>query len=146
MAFMEEQGMARSYRFSTTDLATLSGMPRAFELMEETLGGEVKAELEAFAGSRSWHETISAMSRTNWRYVILAQLHGRDLFCYVGYRLRTSDGYPLAYVNLQTQPGALGREASIAAMKKISLLHGWESYRLGRSEVLGRSTTNYEPC
>jgi PD-(D/E)XK nuclease superfamily len=130
MAFMEEQGMARSYRFSTTDLAALSGIPRAFEIMEETLGGEVKAELESFAGNKSRHETISNMLRTNVRYVILAQLHGWDLFSYVGYRLRTSDGYPLAYVNLQTQPGAVGREVSIAAMRSIALRDGWESYGL----------------
>jgi hypothetical protein len=50
MTFMEEQGMARDYRFSTTDLATLSGIPRAFEIMEETLSGEVKAKQESFAG------------------------------------------------------------------------------------------------
>ena len=30
MTFMEEQGMARSYRFSATDLMALSGVPRAF--------------------------------------------------------------------------------------------------------------------
>lgn len=69
MAFMEEQGMARSYCISTTDLATLSGMPRAFEIMEETLGGEVRAKLEAFAGNKSRHETISSFRRNpNRRY------------------------------------------------------------------------------
>lgn len=45
MTFMEEQGMARSYRLSTTDLMALSGVPRAFEIFDETLGDEVKAEL-----------------------------------------------------------------------------------------------------
>lgn len=39
MAFMEEQGMARSYRFSPTELIALSGVPRAFEIFDETLGG-----------------------------------------------------------------------------------------------------------
>ncbi len=130
MLFMEEQGMARSYRFSTVDLAALSGMPRAVEIMDETLDEEVKAELETFAGNRSKHETIDGMLRNNVRYVVIASLHGWDLFCYVGYRLRTSDGYPLAYANLQTRPGAVGREVSVAAMRKIASRHGWESYGL----------------
>lgn len=52
MTFMEEQGMARSYRFSTGDLMALSGVPRAFEIFDETLGGEVSAELESFAGCK----------------------------------------------------------------------------------------------
>ena len=52
MAFMEEQGMARSYRFSTADLIALSRVPRAFEIFDETLGGEVKTALESLAGSR----------------------------------------------------------------------------------------------
>ena len=130
MLFMEEQGMAKSYRFSTADLAALSGMPRAFEIMEETLGDEVKAELEAFAGNKSKHETISSMIGNNVRYVVVAPLHGWDLFSYVGYRLRTSDGYPLAYVNLQTRPGAVRREVSIAAMRKLASRDGWEGYGL----------------
>jgi hypothetical protein len=41
MTFMEEHGMARSYPFSITELAALSGIPRAFEIMEETPGGAV---------------------------------------------------------------------------------------------------------
>lgn len=52
MTFMEEQDMARSYRFSTEDLMALSGVPRAFEILDETFEGEVKAELESFAGNR----------------------------------------------------------------------------------------------
>ena len=62
-------------------------------------------------------------------------MHGWDLFSYVGYRLRTSDGYPLAYVNLQIQPGAVGREVSVAAMRKIGQRDGWESYGLEDSRA-----------
>ena len=38
MLFMEEQGMARSYQFLTVDLMALSGVPRAFEIFDETFG------------------------------------------------------------------------------------------------------------
>jgi hypothetical protein len=44
MLFMEEQGMAQSHRFSTADLLTLSKVPRAFEIFDETLGDDVRAE------------------------------------------------------------------------------------------------------
>jgi hypothetical protein len=37
MIFMEEQGMARSYRFSTTDLIALSGVPRALRSLTKRL-------------------------------------------------------------------------------------------------------------
>jgi hypothetical protein len=142
MAFMEEQSMARSYRFSAADLIALSGLPRGFEILDETLGGEVKAELESLAGHRSLRESHS-LNEVRWfrRYLTRAQLHGLDLFCDVGYQMGKveesapasilhipADGYPAAFVGLEAQPGAVGREASIAAMKKIALNEDWEPY------------------
>lgn len=52
MIFMEEQGIARSYLFSAMDVVALSGVPRVFNIFDETLGGEVKADLESFAGNK----------------------------------------------------------------------------------------------
>jgi hypothetical protein len=142
MAFMEEQGMARTYRFSTADLMALSGVPRSFELLDETLGGEVKAELESFAGNKIKREGHALWEiRTHRRYYTWATLHGRDLFCGVGYQLSKveqsahasilripADGYPAIFAFLEAQPGAVGREASVAAMKKIALDEDWELY------------------
>lgn len=145
MSFMEEQGMSRGHRFSATDLMALSGVPRAFEIFDETLGGEVKAELESFAGNKIRRETHSIWEiRWHRRYLILAPLHGRDdLFCHVGYQMNkveesahasilriSGDGYPAAFVMLEAQPGAVGREASVAAMRKIMLNKDWEPYNL----------------
>lgn len=132
MAFMEEQGMARSYRFSPTDLIALSGVPRAFEIFDETLGGEVRAELESFAGNKLRRDPHGLNQiRDHKRYNALVFLTpDRDLYCYVGYDMRTPDGYPRASVNLETGPGAMGREASVAAMKQISLREDWEGYNL----------------
>lgn len=132
MLFMEEQGMARDYRFSAGDLVALSGMPRAFEIMDETLDGEVRAELESFAGGKSRRESLGNIRRL-WRYVALAQLHGNDLFCFAGYHMDT-DEYPWLAVDLQAQPGAVGREVSVAAMRKIALLEDWEAYNLDDSK------------
>lgn len=90
MTFMEEQGMARSYRLSTTDLMALSGVPRAFEIFDETLGGEVRAELESFARNkiRRGTEPMKWGIRQHLRYHAVADLHQRDaLFCGVGYQL-----------------------------------------------------------
>jgi hypothetical protein len=138
MLFMEEQGMAKDYRSSATDLATLSGIPRAFEIMEETLGGEVKAELESFAGTKSRHENINTMLQSNMRYVIQAPVRGWNLLCYLGYRLRTSDGYPVAYVTLHLRSGAAGREASIAVLKWIARRDGWAGHGLEEPESWAR--------
>lgn len=131
MAFMEEQGMARSYRFSTADLMALSGVPRAFEIFDETLRSEVQAELESLAGSKIRRESVGLDNiRRLKRYVILAPLHEWDLFCFVGYAMSTPDGYPEAIINLEAQPGAVGRDTSVATMKRIALSEGWEGYNL----------------
>jgi hypothetical protein len=37
---------------------------------------------------------------------------------------------PTAHVNLEARPEAVGREASIAVMKRITLREGWEGYNL----------------
>jgi hypothetical protein len=131
MTFMEEQGMARSYRFSTTDLVALSGVPRAFEIFDETLGGEVRTELEDFAGNKVRREVHSMNQlRYNSRYVTLASLHDWDLFCFAGYEMEDSEDYPAAIVTLEARPGAVGREASVAAMRRMSLRDGWKNYDL----------------
>lgn len=144
MAFMEEQVMARSYRLSTSDLMSLSGVPRAFEIFDETLGGEVRAELESFAGKNTM-PVKQSISELRWhrRYNTRALLHGWNLFCDAGYQLGKvdesvhssilrlpADGYPAIFVFLEAQPRAEGREASVAAMKKISLNPDWEAYNL----------------
>ena len=142
MAFMEEQGMARTYRFSTTDLMGLSGVPRSFELFDETLSGEVQAELESFAGSKIKRERHALWEiRTHRRYHTWVTLHGMDLFCGVGYQLGKveesahasilripADGYPAIFAFLEAQPGAVGRGTSVAAMKKIALNEDWDIY------------------
>lgn len=139
MTFMEEQGMASSYRFSATDLMALSGVPRAFEILDETLDEEVKAELESFAGNKVKREPEAMNNlRFHRRYVVMVPLHGWHLVCYAGYQMRTPgdytavsrvpDDYPVIVVALEAQPGAAGRKASVAAMKRIGLNEGWETY------------------
>jgi hypothetical protein len=144
MAFMEEQGMARSYLFSAMDIVALSGVPRVFNVFDETLGGEVKADLESFAGNKLRHMTHTMWElRNHLRYGIRAPLHGDDLFCDLGYQLGkveesahssllriSADGYPAVYVFLEAQPGATGREVSVSAMKNIAFNQGWEAYNI----------------
>ncbi len=143
MLFMEEQGMARGNRFAATDLVALSGMPRAVEIMEETLSGEVRAELESFAGNKSRIEAMGAFRRLG-RYGVLAPLHGYDLFCLVSYHLGGQDEYPWLAVDLQAQPRAVGRDASVAAMRRIAQRDSWEAYNLDDpSEWTGVSRGTY---
>lgn len=144
LAFMEEQGMARTYRFSTTDLMALSKVPRSFELFDETLRGEVMTELESFAGNKLMREARSLDEiRHHQRYSVRAPLHGWDLFCDAGYQLGrvddsthasilriATDGYPAIFVFLEARPGAEGRDTSVAAMERIALNAGWEPYNL----------------
>jgi len=87
MAFMEEQGMSRSHRFSVSDLMALSGVPRAFEIFDETLGDEVRAELEAFAGNKIMRRNVEETLRHRKRYVIRCPLHPKQrILCVIGYK------------------------------------------------------------
>ena len=129
---MEEQGMARNYRFSATDLIALSGVPRAFEIFDETLDGEVRSELEEYAGNKVRRETQGLnYVRSHGRYIIVAPLHReRNLFCFVAYERRAPDGYPAAIVALEARPGAMERDASVAAMKRMVLRKGWTDLKI----------------
>lgn len=133
---MEEQGMARSYRFSAADLVALSGVPRAFEILDETFDGEVKAELESFAGNKISKREVFGLTqiRQHQRYIMLVPLHTSFyLYCYVGYKLRTSDGYPVAFIILEAPPNTTERAVSVAAMKSIARRESWESHNLDDS-------------
>ncbi|MGI8909223.1 MAG: hypothetical protein ACR2JR_01525, partial [Rubrobacteraceae bacterium] len=131
MLFMEEQGMARSYRLSTMDLMALSGVPRAFEVFDETLDGEVRTEVEAFAGNKMKRETADRGNITRLgRYFRQIPLHGYDLICLIGYAMGADDGYPVAKVQLEMRPNALRREVSRTAMEKAVSRSGWGDYRL----------------
>jgi hypothetical protein len=131
MLFMEEQGMATSNRFSSTDLLLMSEVPRVFEIFGETLGGEVREELEAFAGNKVRRESVPMSDlRRIGRYATIAPLKGWDLFCIVGYELENPEGYPLTAVALEAQPGAEGREVSVNAMRRIAARDGWETVDL----------------
>lgn len=125
--FMEEQGMAMGNRFSSFDMFILAALPRAFEIFDETLGGEVRTQLENFAGNKIRREAVPLSDvRRISRYANIAPLSGWDLFCVVGYELDDPDGYPTAVVGLQAQPRAVGREVSVDAMRRIVLLEDWE--------------------
>lgn len=130
LAFMEEQGMARRHQFSTSDLMALSSVPRAFEIFDETLGDEVKSELESFAENRSGANRALWQIRTFGRYITMADLREWDMSCLVGYQMFTSDDYPTALVQLETSPTSAGRETAIVVMKKVALREDWEAVDL----------------
>jgi hypothetical protein len=75
MFFHKEQGMATGNRFSSMDLLLMSEVPRVFEIFDETLGGEVREELEAFAGNRVRRESVPMSDlRRIGRYATIAPL------------------------------------------------------------------------
>jgi hypothetical protein len=131
MLFMEEQGMARSYRFSTTDLIALSGVPRALDIFDETLGEEVKSELESFAGNKLRREPSVLQIRRDEGYFVYAPLTSEgDLLCYVGYEMNAPDEYPTIQVDLSVEPGASGRQLLTIVLRQIAQRADWQSYDL----------------
>lgn len=119
--------MARNYRLSTTDLLALSRMPRAFEIIAETIDEEVRKELESFAGHRLKRDSGSLMQkiRDDEGYYIYAY-PTQEIGCYLGYEMNYPDGYPKVQVGLWTEQGGDGSEVSIAAVKYIADHQDWE--------------------
>lgn len=116
MAFMEEQGMSRSHRFSTSDLMALSGAPRAFEIFDETLDNEVRAELEALAENRA--KLSKGSPRGGW-HTIEASLKSKDLTCWAGYyTMDTPDGFPAVLVEIGG-PMKMARDLWVAAIRGV---------------------------
>lgn len=140
MLFMEEQGMARSQRFTTADLVALSVVPRSFEIFDETFGDEVRAELEEFAGSKISGSATHGLEqiRVNKRYIMLAQLRDWYSYCYLSFGLDNPDGYPQAEVCLEAPPKRSGRESArevaVEAMRRVALREEWNSSNLDETK------------
>jgi hypothetical protein len=135
MKFMEEQGMARSYRLSTTDLLALSGMPRSFEIIDETLDEEVRGRLESFVGRKLKRESgdwsLAQMIRRDNGYWVYGEITPEgDFGCYIGYEMATQDGYPKAQIGLYVweEPESIGENIAIIAIKQMALSHDWIRY------------------
>lgn len=116
-------------RFSADDLIALSGLPRALDLLEETMDAEVRHELVRFSGNKLKRTSASLMQqiRGDKGYFIYGSLDREDNFgCYVGYALRNPDGYPRLQVGLYADVEAEGDDVMRAAIEKISRLDGWQ--------------------
>lgn len=71
---MEEQGMSRSHRFSTSDLMALSSVPRAFEIFDETLSDEVRAETGGLRWEQNYARNLKQQIRGEGGYFIYASI------------------------------------------------------------------------
>lgn len=131
-AFMEEQGMARSNRFSTTDLATLSGMVRASEILIETLGGEVRARLQKLAGRRPRRESAGLQGIIDdGGYYLYAQLFETGAMeCSLGFVLDEPDGFPKALIGVDADFGKEESEAAVAVMRRLLRRESWKAENL----------------
>lgn len=136
MAFMEEQGMAKSHRFTNTDLVALTGVPRAFEIFDETFGDEVRAELEDFARNKISGAAVHGLEqvRRQNRYIMLAHLDGWYGYCYLSHELGGPDGFSWVKVYLEAPPKKSGHEAErdrfVEAMRRVALRNEWRSIDL----------------
>jgi thermostable 8-oxoguanine DNA glycosylase len=126
--------VAGGYRFSTSDLMALSGMSRALEVLNETLDGEVRAELESCAGTKIMREsgdfTLKRQLQGGSYFIYAMMIPKWVLGCYAGYEMGYPDGYPRAWVGFWTNQEGDAREASVAAMGRMVLHEGWEGYDL----------------
>ncbi len=129
--FMEEQGMARSYYLSATDLIALSGVTRAFEILDETLDSEVRAELESFMDNKVRRD------RSNFReqiradggyFIYVSPKDNETLGCYLGYHINAPGEYPVASVGLWVDSGALARNELVGLVERISLREDWATH------------------
>lgn len=131
MVFMEEQGMGRDYRLSADDLIALSRLPRALDILEETIDAEVREELARFSGNelKRTRANLIQQIRGDEGYYVYASLDREENFgCYLGYAMRTPDGYPRLQVGLYANADAEDSEVMKAVIERVSHLESWQLY------------------
>ncbi|MDP9487685.1 MAG: PD-(D/E)XK nuclease family protein, partial [Actinomycetota bacterium] len=142
--FMAEQGMSRSNRFSAADLAALSGMPRAAEILAEALDGKVRARFDRLAGPRLERNSTRLKDiRDEGGYWTYARPSGPDdIGFWAGFLLLAPDGQPRAEVSAYADPRAA--EAT-TALDRVSRLEGWKGDNLDEpDETLEESGVHRE--
>ena len=117
--------MAQSNQFTAVDVLTLSNLHRALNLMDETMGEEVKSKFRDVLGSVS-----SPYSHLRWsEYSLTARLDGWK--CGLGYWWGDNvTDYPTVGIYMEVSPRSKSRQEIINAMQKISQRPGWSSYDL----------------
>lgn len=124
------EGVANEHRLSADDLIALSKLPRALDILNETVDAEVREELARFSGNKLKRASANLMQeiRADEGYWVYAELNSENGFeCYVGYAMGYSDGYPRLQAGLYADAGAAGSEATKAAIERVSRLEGWQS-------------------
>ena len=122
------EGVAKEHRLSADDLIALSRLPRALDILAETINAEVREELTRFSGNKPMRPSPNLMQliRSDEGYFVYASLDSEDnLGCYVGYAMRNFDGYPRLQVGLYAYIGAAESEAMKAAIERVSQLEDW---------------------
>lgn len=104
-------------------------MPRALDILEETIDAAVRGELARFSGHKLQRASANFMQQI-WAdegYCVCASLDSDDRFgCYLGYAMRYPDGYPRLQVSLYADAGNAGSEAARAAIERITRLEAWQ--------------------
>ena len=128
--FMEENRMAQSNQFTAIDVLTLSNLPNALSLMDETMGGDVKSKFgDVLLGSVPRSRPYSHLQWSR-RYLLTAWLDG--WWCGLGYCMWSDNvtDYPTVGIHIEVPPNSKSRQEIIKAMQKISQRPGWSSYDL----------------
>ena len=126
--FMEENRMAQSNQFTAIDVLTISNLPNAVSLMDETIGGDVKSRFNDVLG---FVPRGRPYSQLQWsRYLLTAWLSD-DWWCGLGYWWGDNvTDYPNVGIYIEVKPRSKSRQEIIKAMQKISQRPAWSSYDL----------------
>jgi hypothetical protein len=128
--FMEENRMAQSNQFTAVDVLTLSNLHRALNLMNETMGGDVRSKFKDVLG---FVPRARPYSHPEWSgYLLIARLDGWE--CGLGYWWSGNiTDYPTVGIYMEVSPNSKSRQEIINAMQKVGQRSGWSSYNLDDS-------------
>lgn len=135
ITFMQENRMAQSNQFSSTDILALANFPSALELIEQVMWGKVLHKFEEILGE---HKSLEfrkrrALQNIQWhgRYVLTSWMPNRWT-CFVGFFTKPVDssGYPTVRLLLQVDPKSPKRQEIINEFRQISNNSDWNPYDL----------------
>lgn len=136
LAFMEENGLSGSNRFTSVDILAITNFPRVRKMMEETMNDQVANRFETIAGGNNpRHTSALRQLKDHDRYVFL-QEQADKFEIILGYSM---DGlkigaYPEVGLTINVSPNATERNEIMEVLKKIiSKSDEWKSFNLNET-------------
>jgi hypothetical protein len=132
ITFMQENGMAQDNQFTAIDALALSNFNKAFNLMDATIEGKVRAEFESVVGPTKKSKADMWFWLREWGIYGIRAFLPHEWQCGLVYYLKTTSitDYPTLGIFLQVGPDSSYRNEIVEVMKQKCEFSDWNGHQL----------------